>query len=269
MHSDFRYFRRTFDPLSRPWELESVLDDCPGPPTIAQSLVVIKGESEPKWVLTAWLTDDEICAFRRARQAQATSPPCAPPKSSTSTPLLNPDSDFSLNLDHTGNIYFKPSEVIQVVSLTKIQLQRTTPDHQSLTQSHPQVQLHTPPNPSPTKPLDSNKTPVKILVDHFHTPPPVSSLDPLAIHRRFPRASLFNSPSQPVSPKQGKYPLLLPRPPCPHPPPELILLILNLLSPWMPAHLLNPKPSCFPEQRYGISHIHPSSSSVPWSTVCV
>jgi hypothetical protein len=60
MAYDFRHFRRSFDPLSRTWDLETVLDHCPGPPDFAQSLVSIKGEQEPRWILTSWLTDDEI-----------------------------------------------------------------------------------------------------------------------------------------------------------------------------------------------------------------
>ena len=70
MAYDFRHFRRTFDPLSRTWDLDTVLDHCPGPSGVAQSLVSVKGEQEPRWILTTWLTDDEIDVYQRRRRSQ-------------------------------------------------------------------------------------------------------------------------------------------------------------------------------------------------------
>ena len=127
MTYDFRHFRRSFDLLSRTWDLETVLDDCPGPPDFAQSLVSIKGEQEPRWILTSWLTDDEIDVYQRQRRFQLIPPrPTvfvehllhAQPNPRTfikvvrqPRPQLQVFDDIFVSCDQLGNIYFKPTEV--------------------------------------------------------------------------------------------------------------------------------------------------------------
>ena len=125
MAYDFRHFRRTFDPLSRTWDLDTVLDHCPGPSGVAQSLVSVKGEQEPRWILTTWLTDDEIDVYQCRRRSQPISPhhviceePLLQPTPSPHTfiealhprPQLQVFDVIFVSCDQLGKIH-KPTEV--------------------------------------------------------------------------------------------------------------------------------------------------------------
>jgi len=248
MSRDFRYFQRTFDPLSRTWELENVLEIRRGPLGASQSLVSIVGEQEPRLIMTSWLTDDEICNFRLK-----VPPPklrlCHPLDQSFSflspspSPLSTPPcEDFTLFCDQQG-IYLKPTKVesqntvidsittkssVNLTNSTQQSLPNLTPTTPSVSEasqldqpgiSKPKPVLspingdstqHTQQRQQPTL-TDANSS--KLLnptkISASHRPPPLQI---------------------PPTPKSS-IPLLSPRPfPPPLPFPVILFLLLNLLT---------------------------------------
>lgn len=258
MAYDFRYFRRSFDPLSRTWELDTVLDLCPGPPGVSQSLVCIKGEPEPRWILTTWLTDDEITDYHLRHRSQSPPPPprifikALRHQRSSQLPLhlMTSVEDISLSCDQLGNIYFKPTEVDSQETQVKPTFQLNTdqptfststqlPTHSYSTEfpklEQPGTYLKPKPVLSPTN-GESFEQPQPQLSQPPPRPGTVNSsilLNPTknSVSQRPPPLQIPSTPTPDPSTPKIPIPLLSPRTqPPPLPVSVLLFLLLNLLT---------------------------------------
>lgn len=251
MAHDFRHFRRTFDPLSRTWDLDTVLDHCPGPSSVAQSLVSIKGEQEPRWILTTWLTDDEIDVYQRRCRSQPIPPhhvicvehllqPTPSPRTLVKAlhhprPQLQLFDDIFVSCDQLGNIYFKPTEVdSQEIPIKSIispnSTQLTTPCYST---EFPKLEQS---GTYQTKPVLS---PINgESIERYQPPQPQLQLPPTvtANSSNLLNPTVISAPSRPPplqvpSSPRNSIPLLSPRTqPPPLPLSVVLFILLNLLA---------------------------------------
>jgi hypothetical protein len=265
MAYDFRHFRRSFDPLSRTWDLETVLDHCPGPPDFAQSLVSIKGEQEPRWILTSWLTDDEIDAYQRQRRSIPPLPTVfvehllhAQPTFRTfikavrhPRPQLQVFDDIFVSCDQLGNIYFKPTEVdSQETPIKSIaspnSTQPTTPcsSTESLQLDQTGNYLKTKPVLSPINGESIERQP-QLQHSQLQLPPTVTANSSIFINPTMISAPSRPPPLQIPSSPRNSIPLLSPRTqPPPLPLSVVLFILLNLLT----QTTFSPPPSPPPSQ---------------------
>jgi hypothetical protein len=265
MAYDFRHFRRSFDPLSRTWDLDTVLDHCPGPPEFAQSLVSIKGEQEQRWILTTWLTDDEIDAYQRQRRSQLIPPrPTvfvehllhAQPTPRTfikavrhPRPQLQVFDDIFVSCDQLGNIYFKPTEVdsqeTQIKSTASPNsTQPTTPCFSTASLKLDQTgnYLKTKPALSPINGESIERRP-HLQHSQLQLPPTVTANSSILLNPTMISAPSRPPPLQIPSSPKNSIPLLSPRSqPPPLPLSVVLFILLNLLA-QIPQTTFTPPPS--------------------------
>jgi len=262
MSRDFRHFQRTFDPLSRTWDLDTVLDHYPGPPGVAQSLVSVKGEQEPRWILTTWLTDDEIDVYQRRRRSQPIPPhhvireqPSLQPTPSSRTfikalrhprPQLQVFDDIFVSCDQLGNIYFKPTEVdsqeIPIKSIISPNSTQPTPPCQPTSPCYstefpkldqPGIYLKTKPVLSPINGESIERQPQlqSPQPSHLQLPPTVNANSSNLLNPTVISAPSRPPPIQIPSSPRNSIPLLSPRTqPPPLPLSTVLFILLNLLA---------------------------------------
>ena len=257
MSRDYRYFQRTFDPLSRDWELQNLLEIRHGPLAISQSLISIVGEQKPRLIQTSWLTDDEIYNFRLkvpppkvncATHVLQTFHLLSTATSPSSTPLSE---DFTLFCDQQG-IYFKPTKVESQNSVIDSSTPKSTLNFtHSTQQTVPSPTLSTP-SPCEASKLDQPgiSKPKPVLsptngdsTQHTQQPQQPTLTDSKSSKFLNPTkisASHRPPPLQIPSTPKSTIPLLSPRPHSPPLPfPVILFLLLNLLT-QVPPNLFPP-----------------------------
>ncbi len=264
-----------FNEISTPYHAHGNLTlywTCAPALLVLQSLVSINGEQESRWVLTTWLTDDEISAYHTRRRTQSTPPPptifikaLLQSIQLPLQPLLTSVDDISLSCDQLGNIYFKPTEVDSQEIQTKSAVilndttQPTLPSTQTFSQSYstefpkldqPGTYLKTKPVLSPTNggSIDRHPQPPTQLQSQLQPqlPPPPPGPETVNSSKFLPtKNSVFQRPPPlqiPSTPKL-QIPLLSPRSqPPPLPDSVILFILLNLLTQVPPTSFLPPTP---------------------------